>query len=547
MATVLPPPSKRQKTDAVLKAREKAAAAAVPRPEGTARVSFKDADTGASQGPVVSVSLNDLHPSNLSLLLNSLLGRSDPAERLPYRFLNPLSGDGEFSQDKIIQAFLEGTASTELQLEIPCRAEAVFRVKAVTRCSASISGHGESILATAFSPATSSRLATGSGDSTARIWDCETGTPLHTLKGHTGWVLAVAWSPDDGMLATGSMDNTVRLWDPAKGKALGGPLRGHTKWITSISWEPYHLREPGRPRLASASKDYTIRIWDAVSQHTDMALTGHKGNVSCVRWGGAGWIYSASHDKTVKVWDAATGRLVHTLSAHAHWVNHLALSTDHVLRTGYYDHKGRKDVPDTVDGKRKRAKERFDAATTAAGGIERLVSYVDMLQRVLGFCHLQARPAHAKGWRKLMQSPQVTASDDCTMYLWEPSKSTKPLTRMTGHQKQVNHVTFSADGVLIASAGFDNHIKLWQAKDGKFLNTFRGHVAPVYQCAFSPDSRLLVSGSKDTTLKAWDVRTGKLAENLPGHQDEVFAVDWSPDGERVASGGQDKMVKVWRN
>ncbi|MHC5721920.1 MAG: WD40 repeat domain-containing protein, partial [Nostoc sp.] len=87
----------------------------------------------------------------------------------------------------------------------------------MTRCSASISGHGDSILATAFSPATSSRLATGSGDKTARIYDCETGTPLHTLKGHTGWVLAVAWSPDDGMLATGSMDNTVRLWDPKKG------------------------------------------------------------------------------------------------------------------------------------------------------------------------------------------------------------------------------------------------------------------------------------------------------------------------------------------
>lgn len=376
----------------------------------------------------------------------------------------------------------------------------------------SICRHGSTILATAFSPATSSRLATGSGDNTARIWDCETGTPMHTLKGHTGHVLVVSWSPDGGMLATGSMDKTVRLWDPAKGTSLGNPLTGHTKWISSISWEPYHSRDPGRPRFASASRDFTIRIWDAVSKHTDMALTGHTGCVSCVKWGGTGWIYSASHDKSVKIWDAAKGTPVHSLNAHAHWVNHLALSTDYVLRTGFHD-PNQKDIPPTVDGKRQKALSRFENTLNAAGGIERL----------------------------------VTASDDNTIYLWSPSQSTKPLHRMIGHQKQVNHVTFSADGTLIASAAFDNHVKLWNAKDGKFLFTLRGHVGPVYQCAFSPDSRLLVSASKDTTLKAWDVRTGKLAENLPGHKDEVFAVDWAPDGERVGSGGQDKAVRIWRH
>ena len=103
------------------------------------------------------------------------------------------------------------------------------------------------------------------------------------------------------------------------------------------------------------------------------------------------------------------------------------------------------------------------------------------------------------------------------------------------------------DGTTIASAGFDNHVKLWNANDGKYLHTLRGHVGAVYMVAFSPDSRLLVSGSKDTTLKAWEVRTGKLAENLPGHKDQVFAVDWSPDGERVGSGGQDKAVRIWRH
>ncbi|OQO09040.1 hypothetical protein B0A48_05931 [Cryoendolithus antarcticus] len=515
MTTVLPPPSKRQKLATSILARDQVPPPQAP-PSALQRIQFRDADTGSPQGPVVSLSLADLSPKNLSLLLNSLLGHTNPDDRLPYRFYDPLNnGVGEFDQERIVRAYVDGLTNTETVLEVPCRAEAVFRVKAVTRCSASISGHGESILATAFSPATSSRLATGSGDNTAQIWDCETGTPLHTLKGHTGWVLAVAWSPEGDVLATGGMDNTLKLWDPVKGEAIGGALKGHTKWITSICWEPFHLQQEGRPRLVTASRDFTLRIWDTVGATTDLALTGHKGSVSCVRWGGTGQgvIYSASHDRTVKIWDAQKGTLLSTLSSHAHWVNHLALSTDHVLRTGYYDHKGSKAVPASLADKRQRAKERYASATAGAGGLERL----------------------------------VTASDDCTMYLWTPSTSTKPLARMIGHQKQVNHVTFSPDGATIASAGFDNHVKLWNAKDGAYLTTLRGHVGAVYQCAFSPDSRLLVSASKDTTLKAWDVKSGKLAENLPGHKDEVFAVDWSPDGDRVGSGGQDKAVRIWRH
>lgn len=310
--------------------------------------------------------------------------------------------------------------------------QAVFRVKAVSRCSAAISGHGEAILATSFSPVSSAAMVTGSGDSTARIWDCDTGTPMHTLKGHTSWVLAVSYSPNGAIIATGSMDNTVRLWDAKKGQALGGPLKGHTKWITSLAWEPYHVQESGRPRLASASKDSTVRLWDVVSKRIDTALTGHRGSVTCVRWGGIGRIYTASHDKTIKVWNSKDGSLMQTLSAHAHRVNHLALSTDFALRTAYHDHTRK--VPPSETDRVRVARERFERAATVNNRIvEKLVS----------------------------------ASDDFTMYLWDPENSNKPVARLLGHQKEVNHVTFSPDMAYIASAGFDNHVKLWNGRDGK--------------------------------------------------------------------------------
>lgn len=182
-------------------------------------------------------------------------------------------------------------SSEEVQ-NISAAPQAVFRVQAVSRCASTIPGHSAPILATQFSPRSSSRMVSGSGDNTARIFDCDTGTSVHVLSGHTSWVLAVSWSPDDQRIATGSMDNTVRLFNPVTGKQVGNPMKGHTKWVTSLAWEPYHSEKPGEPRLASASKDSTVRVWSTNQQTIDLVLSGHKGSVSCVKWGGTGLIYT---------------------------------------------------------------------------------------------------------------------------------------------------------------------------------------------------------------------------------------------------------------
>jgi ribosome assembly protein 4 len=520
MATIVPPPSKRQKREAAERASKQEEPEIIP--EGSVRVQFVDRTTNTPTGPSVSVPLSQATVKNLEILLNSLNGVSEAGERIPYRFFHERrKKDGTEEEEALadnadIYSSLvkPGIQSTEEELVLAYAPQAVFRVRAVSRCASSISGHGEPILAAQFSPSNSSRMVTGSGDGTARVWDCDTGTPLHTLQGHSSWVLCVSYSPDGTMIATGSNDKTVRIWEAKTGKPLGGPMKGHTGFVRSLAWEPYHLQQAGRPRLASSSKDATIRIWDVVTKRADIVLSGHKASVSCVRWGGTGLIYTSSQDKTIKVWDALTGTLVHTMTAHAHWVNHLALSTDFVLRTGYYDHTGK--APPTEEERITTAKSRFEKAATIS---------------------------------KRISEKLISASDDNLAYLWDPlgPTPTKPVARLNGHQKQINHVTFSPDGLYIASASFDNSVKLWNARDGKFILTFRGHVAPVYQCAFSADSRLLVSSSKDTTLKCWDVRTGKIATDLPGHQDEVYAVDWSPDGKCVGSGGKDRAVKLWRN
>jgi len=64
------------------------------------------------------------------------------------------------------------------------------------------------------------RIVTASWDGTARIWDAEIGTTLHTLNGHTDDVWEVGWSPDGSRVATASFDKTARIWDAASGATL---------------------------------------------------------------------------------------------------------------------------------------------------------------------------------------------------------------------------------------------------------------------------------------------------------------------------------------
>ncbi|PVU98172.1 hypothetical protein BB561_000079 [Smittium simulii] len=461
-------------------------------------VQFQSADK-VDAGSVLGIPANST-PEQLRLIINSILENEN---NLPYSFYV----DGEELTDTIQTDVIKNSnRSLEDKLYIIYQPQALFRVRAVTRCTSSLNGHTEAVLSVSFSP-DGSQLASGSGDTTVRIWDLNTETPQFTCKGHTNWVLYIAWSPDGKTLASGGMDNTVRLWDPSTGLQIGKTLSGHRKWITCLAWEPLHIN-PKANRLASSSKDGTVRVWDTSLRTCMFSVGGHTAAVTSVCWGGDGNLYTGSHDKTIKVWNPE-GKLIKTLAGHAHWVNSLAISSGFVLRTGSTDHTGKQF--DTLEEAQARALERYKEQV--GDRPERLVS----------------------------------GSDDFTMYLWEPQNSKKPIARLVGHQKLVNHVNFSPDGRYIASASFDNSVKIWDGITGKFIASLRGHVSPVYQVSWSSDSRMLVSSSKDSTLKLWDVQKKALKFDLPGHADEVFSVDWSPGGDKVASGGKDRVLKVWRH
>jgi len=465
-------------------------------PSGSLIAHFETAE-GERTGPQLDVPA-ETTAAQLQLIINQLLSNE---EKVPYSFY--------VAEEEVTGTLADalGDASAEQTLKIVYVPQAVFRVRAVTRCTSTLSGHSEAILSSSFS-ADGRLLATGSGDCCVRLWDVMTETPKATLKAHRDWVLCVAWSPCGKFIASGGKDGRVALWSAAEPAFPLKVIEAHKKWVNHLAWEPFHSADPATgSRLASASKDGTVRIWQRVNGLCVGTLCGHSSSVTSIKWGGEGLLYSGSQDRSVKVWAPAESKLVRTLEGHGHWVNCLALSTDFALRRGPFDHRGitPTEPEAALEGARKRYAEARSPAELLASG-----------------------------------------SDDFTVFLWNPAASKKPIARLTGHVQLVNALCFSPDAQWLASGSFDGSIRLWAGKTGKFVATLRGHVGAVYQLAWSGDSRMLASGSKDSTVKVWEMRTRKLKEDLPGHADEVYSVDWSPDGERVASGGKDRNLKMWR-
>jgi uncharacterized protein with WD repeat len=145
----------------------------------------------------------------------------------------------------------------------------------------------------------------------------------------------------------------------------------------------------------------------------------------------------------------------------------------------------------------------------------------------------------------------ATASGDPGQYgevkLWlaEPGGGGKPVRDLLEANDSVFAVAFSPDSKLIAAAGADRAIRVWEVDSGKQTAIIEDHADWILDIAFSPDGKRLASASRDKTAKVFDVIKKESLVTFPGHAQTVDTVAFTPDGKLVASGGEDNLVRFW--
>jgi hypothetical protein len=110
-------------------------------------------------------------------------------------------------------------------------------------------------------------------------------------------------------------------------------------------------------------------------------------------------------------------------------------------------------------------------------------------------------------------------------------------------RNRVVKVALSDDGGVLASAGDETSVRLWQASGTRELI---GHTQNATSVAVSHDGQFVASGSFDGMIRLWRVSDGQVIKSWSGHSDNVFSVGFSPDGTTVYSAGGDKTIKIWR-
>ncbi len=117
---------------------------------------------------------------------------------------------------------------------------------------------------------------------------------------------------------------------------------------------------------------------------------------------------------------------------------------------------------------------------------------------------------------------------------------------LKGHRGEVYFVEFSPHGDLLATAGKDGTVQLWDTTDWHRIRSIAVSPTEANGAGFSPDGSSIATVDDVGFLKLWDTATGRCQFEQSAHAGDAVIVRFTPDGKTIITGGRmDRFIRFW--
>lgn len=355
------------------------------------------------------------------------------------------------------------------------------------------------------------------------------------LRGHTGQVRVMAFSPDNQWLATGDDDGTIRIWRPSQPEKPVWVLTDHATPIRDLAFSN------DARWLASGSSVGSVWLWDVrtFSNSTQpkpirLPASAHQDVLQIAFSPDSRWLITSNLDKTVRIWSITDQTLQYnitlnntgsalTVSPDGRWV---AVGTE----------QGELWVFDLTD-----SSQEISQPITPNNAIYALAFAPNSNQLFIGYMDGTVQCSAIVP----DQIPSLTGG--CTI----STQSGEPITVSQIKQPGAGiHRLVVQKKALIAT---DTEGVLWQWANGDLTQTpirQRDPSGAITAMTVDPDSNWVVTGDKHGSLRFWPLTAAHTPFVVHGHEDEVLALAFSPNGDWMVSSGADSdgngSVRLWR-
>jgi len=138
----------------------------------------------------------------------------------------------------------------------------------------------------------------------------------------------------------------------------------------------------------------------------------------------------------------------------------------------------------------------------------------------------------------------ASAGEDAVIQVWNIAEQ-KRVADIEGHQDQVRSIALTTDAKFLISGSRDGSVRIWNIATGQCVRTFGERMMTITKIALNPQGRTVAIADGSGVIILWDVLENVVLARLSCRNGGVNAIRFSRDGHYLAAGGDDGSVMIW--